>query len=412
MERNLYQRILKFLKEEKYPEELEEKQQKKWRNFCKPFQEQEGVLFRVTKWKDPVKVLQQGETEAILYIYHNDPVAGHFGSKKTFEKIRRTYFWPQMYEEIKSYVESCHTCQMQSRGKKNNELNPIQPTAPWERVGIDFVGPLSITERGNRYIITAIDYFTRWPEARAVKEATAEEAAKFIYEELICRHGIIDVIHTDQGTHFVNEMITALTQRFDMRHHKITAYHPQANGLVERFNGTLKKTLAKISDELHDWDKFIAPALFAYRSTPIETIGTSPAYLEFGRAMKLPKEANKNETIWERMSHLIREVPIIRKNALQKLIKNQEKMKQQYNVKQTDFKVGQQVLLKKEVFTPWQKALEPKWEGPFEILERYSHGTYLLKNYAGIVAKPINGDRLKLYKNRSYLEPIVVVETL
>src|SRR4030095_2944691 len=135
---------------------------------------------RITKWKSPVKVLQQGEVEPIMYLYHNDPIAGHFGIEKTFQKIKRTYFWPQMYEEIRRYVQSCHKCQVQSRRKKNNELHPIEPTAPWERVGIDFVGPLTTTERGNKYIITAIDYFTRWPEVRAVPEATAEEAAKFI----------------------------------------------------------------------------------------------------------------------------------------------------------------------------------------------------------------------------------------
>ena len=154
-----------------------------------------------------------------------------------------------MYEEIKEYIQSCHQCQIHARTGKQNELYPIPISAPWKRVGIDFVRPFPETERGNKYIITAIDYFTRWPEARAVPAATSKEAAKFIYEELVCRHGIINILHSDQETHFVNETITDLTQRFDMKHHKITAYHPQANGLVERFNGTLKKTLAKLSEE-------------------------------------------------------------------------------------------------------------------------------------------------------------------
>src|SRR5688572_26044256 len=112
-----------------------------------------------------------------------------------------------MYDEIKRYINSCHTCQVQSKRSKNNELNPIEPTAPWERVGIDFVGPFNMTNSRNRYIITAIDYFIRWPEAKAVPNASAEQAVKFIYEEIICRYSIVDIIHSDQGTHFINETI-------------------------------------------------------------------------------------------------------------------------------------------------------------------------------------------------------------
>src|ERR1044072_1444817 len=187
--------------------------------------------------------------------------------------MKLQYFWPQMYEEIKEYIQSCHQCQVHAKTSKQNELFPIPISAPWESIGIDFVGPFPETRQGNKYIITAIVSFPQWPERRAVPAVTSKETAKFIYEELICRHRIINILHSDQGTHFVNEVIIDLTKRFDMKHHKITAYHPQANGLVERFNGTLKKTLAKLYEESDQWDELIPPALFAYRSSPIESIG-------------------------------------------------------------------------------------------------------------------------------------------
>ena len=86
-------------------------------------------------------------------------------------------------------------------------------------------------------------------------------------------------------------------------------------------------------------------------------------------------------------------------------------MKQCYNIQQSyQFKLGEQVLLKRETFTPWKRGLEPKWEGPFEIAEILLHGTYRIRNYLGIQAKPINGDRLKPYKDRSYQQPIIVIE--
>src|ERR1044072_998434 len=264
MERNLYQRIQQFLEEDKLSQTVNNhKEEKKWRRICTFYQLIEGILYRKAKWPKLTKVVKQGETAPIIYLYHNDPLAGHLGATKTLQKLKTQYYWPQMYEEIRLYVQSCHQCQVHARITKRNELYPIPISAPWERVGIDFVGLFPETNQGNKYIITAIDYFTRWPEARAVQRADAQSAAKFIYEELICRHGIINIIHSDQGTHFVNETISELLKKFDMKHHKITAYHPQANGLVEKFNGTLKKTLAKLVEESDQWDNLIPLALFA-----------------------------------------------------------------------------------------------------------------------------------------------------
>src|SRR6185369_10906352 len=145
MERPLYQQIVQYLEQGQIPDNANPK---RWHNFCKPFQVYQQRLFKVTKWKQPVKVLQQGETEAIIYLYHNDPLAGHFGIQKTMKKVQQQYFWPQMYEEIKKYIESCHTCQVQAKKKRNNELHPIAPTASWERVGINFVGPFKATSKG------------------------------------------------------------------------------------------------------------------------------------------------------------------------------------------------------------------------------------------------------------------------
>src|ERR1044072_8507753 len=413
MEHQLYQNVHQYLQDEIIPPQINDQRNlKKWKNFCKPYHLVNQVLYRKTKWSPLTKVIKRGETASLIFLYHNDPLAGHLGTTKVMQKMKLQYFWPQMYEEIKEYIQSCHQCQIHARTGKQNELYPIPISAPWERVGIDFVGPFPETTKGNKYIITAMDYFTRWPEARAVPTATSQEAAKFIYEELICRHGIINILHSDQGTHFVNEVIADLVQRFDMKHHKITAYHPQANGLVERFNGTLKKTLAKLSDESDQWDDLIYPSLFAYRASPIDSIGVPPAFLEYGRALRYPLAQLPGETLWQRVKQLIDKFPLDQQQIRERLLHKQNLMKQGYAIQNSyQFKLGEQVLLKRETFTPWKKGLEPKWEGPFEIAEVLSHGTYRLRDYRGIQAKPINGDRLKSYKDRTYLEPIVVIET-
>ncbi|CAJ0846997.1 1853_t:CDS:2, partial [Entrophospora sp. SA101] len=129
----------------------------------------------------------------------------------------------------------------------------------FDRVGIDIVGPLPITSSENRYIIVATEYLTKWPEARAIKDIQANTVAQFIYEDIICRHGAPKVLLSDRGTSFVNSVVKALCDTMKTAHVLTTAYHPQTNGLTERFNKTLCETLAKyvIQNENLEWDQFI-----------------------------------------------------------------------------------------------------------------------------------------------------------
>ncbi len=109
---------------------------------------------------------------------------------------------------------------------------------------------MPITREGNRYIVVAMDYFSRWPEARSLKAANTETVATFIYEEIICRFGLPRVIQSDRRTHFVNEVIRKLTKKFRVKHSLSSPYHPQSNGLVKRFNKTLCEGIAKVAEEL------------------------------------------------------------------------------------------------------------------------------------------------------------------
>jgi len=207
----------------------------------------EGSLYKRNKGKI-VKVIRKYELEAVMYMMHDHPTAGHFGIKSTYERIKGRYYWNNMKEDIENYVKSCDQCQRRGKPQGENELSSIKIKEPFYQIGIDFVGPLPITERGNRYIIVAMDYFTKWPEARAVSEATAKETSRFIYEDIICRHGCPKKILSDRGSHFNNQLIKELMKKFEIRHNLSTPYHPKTNGLVERFNKTLCEALAKLEE--------------------------------------------------------------------------------------------------------------------------------------------------------------------
>ena len=182
-----------------------------------------------------------------------------------------------MTSAIDSLVKSCATCQRVNKKleKPAATLHPISVDSPFHRIGIDLVGPLPRTASGNAYIITATDYFTKWPEASAIPDKTAStEVASFLFK-LITRHGSPVIIQSDQGREFVNQ-VNAYEHLFGLtgvgltgvEHCISAAYHPQTNGLDKRFNWTLVDVNAptKMSgDKPDEWDEYIDAVLFAYR---------------------------------------------------------------------------------------------------------------------------------------------------
>jgi len=132
-----------------------------------------------------------------------------------------------------------------------------------------------------------MDYFTKWPIAKAIKEVTAKTVGKFIYEKIICEYGCSQVLQSDRETYFMNKVIQNLSEKFRIKHRLFTPYHSQTNGLVERFNQTLYEKLAKMAEETTMWDEFIDPALMAYRTTKHATIEVTPFLLVYGREVVL-----------------------------------------------------------------------------------------------------------------------------
>ncbi len=188
-----------------------------------------------------------------------------------------------MTSDIKEYVKSCYECQRWGRPKENNRKHTIVLMDIFERWEIDIVRPLPQTEDGYRYIVVAIDYFLRWSEAQSLIYANIRQVAKFIYEEIICRFSAPRVLQSDRETHFVNEVIQELTDKFWIQHRLSSPYHPQSNRLVERFNRTLCEGLAKVAETINDWDTYIQSVLFSYQTRELRVTGQPPFTLVYGK---------------------------------------------------------------------------------------------------------------------------------
>ena len=213
MNRQEYENIRKYFKGEK----LTKNEEVITRRQMKGIEIKSDELYKRKNGK-LIKILKEDEIDSVMFIIHNHEIGAHFGVEATYNKIAERYYWKGMYKDIKEYIKYCDACQRRGQKGGKGNLHPIKVGEPFERIGIDFVGPLERTEKGNKYILVATDYLTKWPEAKAMKEATAKNVIEFIYEEIICRHGCPRIILSDRGTHFRNEIVDGLCEKFKIKH--------------------------------------------------------------------------------------------------------------------------------------------------------------------------------------------------
>ena len=159
-------------------------------------------------------------------------------------------------------------------------------------VAVDIMGPLPRTSTGNQYILVAGDYFTRWMEAYAIPNQEAVTVAEKLVNNLFCRFSVPEQLHSDQGRQFEANVFQEMCKLLHINKTRTTPYHPQSDGLIERFNRTLQNMLAvSLSDSSSDqseWESLLPKACLAYNTSVQPTTGFTPFFLMYGRQAKLP----------------------------------------------------------------------------------------------------------------------------
>ncbi|XP_038057353.1 uncharacterized protein LOC119728962 [Patiria miniata] len=338
-------------------------------------------------------VVPKSYREKVMKLAHDSPLAGHLKVKKTTDRIMANFFWPALQADVRRYCQSCDICQRTvSKGRVTKVPLGEMPLidTPFKRVAVDIVGPIQpITERGNRYILTLVDYATRYPEAIALRSIETERVAEALLE-IFCRVGIPDEILTDRGSQFTSGVMKEVGRLLSIKQLVTSPYHPICNGLVERFNGTLKTMLKRMcSEKPNDWDRYLPAVLFAYREAPQESLGFSPFELLYGRTVKGPLtilkelwsgevEDEEVKTTYEYVVDLKERLEATCRVAQEELSRSAKRYKKYYDTKSKDrkFRVGDKVLILRPTSN---SKLLMQWQGPFEVTACVRKNDYLVQ---------------------------------
>ena len=245
----------------------------------------DGILYRV--WEDSCckrEILQVVVAtvlrKQVFGFLHDSKTGGHFGVNKTIGKIREKFYWPKLRDDVKVWCGQCDVCAVR-KGPSRKIKAPLATYVvglPMERVAIDVLGPLPVSESGNRYILIAMDYFTKWPEAYALPNQEAQTIAKVLVDQFVSRFGAPAQLHSDQGRNFESQVFTEMCKLLGIEKTRTTPLHPQSDGMVERYNRTLEHQIAMfVNDNQKDWDQDISLSLMAYRTATHESTGLTPA---------------------------------------------------------------------------------------------------------------------------------------
>jgi transposase InsO family protein len=251
----------------------------------------DGVLYKVSQPGDDVIrriVVPSHRRQAVLEKSHSD--LGHLGRDKTLSVAKDRYFWPGLTKDLEEFIKTCPRC-LRAKAPHLPERAPlcsIVTTHPLELVCMDFMS-LETSTGGYKHILVITDHFTKYACAYPTRSQHASVVAKILVEQFIVHYGIPERLHSDQGANFEGNVVKHLCQLLGMKKSRTTPYHPQGDGITERFNRTLLSMLSTLELEKKiNWKEHVAPLVHAYNCMRHETTGYTPFYLMFGRTPRLP----------------------------------------------------------------------------------------------------------------------------
>ena len=355
-------------------------------------------------------ILPRAYRAEFIRLAHTGMTGGHLGRSKTEQQVRQRAYWPNWRTQVAMELKRCTACAQYHRGKAPRQtlLHPFTAGEPFEVIAVDVTGKHPRSARGNEYIITATDIFSKWSEAFPVRVHTAPVVAKVLVDNLFSRFGMPKRILTDQGPEFESELFKELCFHMGIEKIRTTPYKPSTNGCVERFHRTLNSMLAKVVQlNQRDWDERLPSVMAAYRAAKHESTNFSPNQLVLGRENRapvdlvleaLPGEEEHYESFNDYVCELQRRMRESYALAREHLDAAAERRKNEYDikVKSAKFEVGQWVWY---LYPRRYTKRSPKWcrnyEGPFLVVQTIPPCDYVIQRSRRSTPQVVHGDKLK-----------------
>ncbi|VFQ78615.1 unnamed protein product [Cuscuta campestris] len=331
------------------------------------------------------------------------------------DRARKVKLRAPRFQDCERYVQRCRTCQVFYKypGRPATYYHPVSNVIPFARFGVDIIRAFPVAQGGRKFVIVAIDYFTKWIEAEALANITTQQCKKFIWKNIITRFGAPMNLITDNGPQFRNPRFTEYLEGFGIKHNRSSVAYPQGNGQVENANRTIVDGLKKLLGEAgNKWLEELPHIVWAFRVTPRRAYGETPFSLTYGCEARLPIEAEfptfreSNYQPQQNEEDHLAELNLVeeRRMAAEVKISTYQQVVKKYHDNKVGpwyFQVGDEVLRRREASRPGDGGkLAKNWEGPYQVRTIIRPGTYRLETLDGVlVERTWNSHHLrKFYK--------------
>ena len=349
----------------------------------------EGLLSILKK--DGIKIaVPSSLKEQVLSWAHGSKAIGHYGVRRTLLKIQRRFRWPNMKRDVSNKIAQCLSCDVIKayRPRRQGRMQKYHPLRRWQIVAVDVLTISTESEEGHKKVLVMGDCFTRYMVAAPIKDETAPTLAANILSEWILRFGPPEHLLSDRGPSFIGNIISELCNKLGMNRILCSPYHPQTDGMVERFNRTLCNDLAQhVSVHERDWHKHILMACYRYNTTVHEATNMTPFKAMFGvEAFELDHELALQDRIDEDPGigeELAKRLAELHRQLIGKGTRARDKAEKYYNraVQESNYREGDRVL----VYNPPAdlkkgRKLSTPWMGPYIIEKKLSDISFILKS--------------------------------
>ena len=350
----------------------------KWDNL----ELKDGVLMYRQPGKDKLllPILPKKYRLQLLQSVHDR--MGHPGHERTLHILQSRCFWPSLSREVRKYVQHCRRCTLRKTPEPHARapLEGIRSTRPLELVCLDFLS-LETSMGGIENILVITDHFTRHAQAFPTKDQTALTVAKTLWKNYAVHYGIPERIHSDQGKSFDAAIIKELCGLLGIEKSRTSPYHPQGNGMTERFNKTLLDMLGTLLPEQKvNWKDHVTTMTFAYNSTPHTSTGFTPHFLMFARDARIP--ANLVLGVDEDVCAAVDEASYVRQvredleaayeaaNTAADRARSKQKASYDKKCKGNEFQVGDKVLVANKNLRGRRKIADRWEEHPYTVIAK------------------------------------------